>query len=168
MTDVIDAEAAETTETEAKRRGRKPGERDFTKFTDDHQGLANFVNADPKFVEAGIESVTPNQVKAILALRTDYNDTPERKALKEERKAAREAEKAEFAGMDPEQVKAEKAARRAEKQAEKMQARVAEALAKAQAIREGRDASGADLAAAVEAQQNGAETGKRKLSRNRA
>lgn len=158
---------AETTEA-PKKRGRpkgQPVERDFTKHTEDNASLAEFINADSKVQEAGI-TVTPFQVKAVLALRSDWADTPERKAEREKRKAEREAEKQQFAGMTEEEIKAEKAARRAEKTAEKMQAKVQEALERAAAIRSGKDLSGADLAEAVEAQQNGAETsGKRKLPR---
>lgn len=163
MTDVLEAETSNKTES-----GRKERERDFSKFSESHQSLADYINADEKVIEAGITGITPNQVKAVLALRNDWADTPERKAEREARKAEREAEKAEFAGLTAEEVKAERAARRAEKQAEKLEARVKEALEKAARIREGKDATGADLAAAVEAQQNGAETantGKRKMTR---
>jgi hypothetical protein len=162
MTATLEADATEA----PKKRGRpkgQPVERDFTKHTEDNASLAEFINADEKVKEAGI-TVTPFQVKAILALRSDWADTPERKAEREKRKAEREAEKKQFAGMTDEEIKAEKAARRAEKSAEKMQAKVQEALDRAKAIREGKDLSGADLAAAVESQQNGAE-GKRKLPR---
>lgn len=135
--------------------GRKNRTRDFSKFSESHQSLANYVNSNPEFQAAGLPTLTPGQVKALLALRTDWADTPQRKAEREARKAEREAEKAEFVGMTDEEIKSEKAARRAEKQAAKLQAKIDEALAKARAIREGKDASGADLVAAVEAQQNG-------------
>lgn len=159
---------ADTTEA-PKKRGRpkgQPVERDFTKHSDDNVSLAEFINADAKVQEAGI-TVTPAQVKAVLALRNDWADTPERKAEREARKAEREAEKKQFEGLTDEEIKAEKAARRAEKSAAKMQEKVQEALDRAAAIRSGKDLSGSDLAAAVEAQQNGAETGKRKLPRNK-
>lgn len=169
MTATVEAEAPETTEaTGKKKRGRPKGdvrERDFSKYTEAHESLANFINEDEKVKEAGLE-ISPNLVKAVLALRGDWADTPERKAEREARKREREEEKKQFVGMTEEEIKAEKAARRAERTAQKMQEKVAEALARAAALREGKDASGADLAAAVEAQQNGAETtGKRKLAR---
>ena len=65
------------------------------------------------------------------------------------------------------QIKAEKAARRAEAQAAKLQARVAEAQAKADALRNAQAASGEDLASAVESAQNGDDSKRPKLSRNR-
>lgn len=123
-------------------------ERDFTKFRPSHQELADYVNQ-----HSGLDPITPNQVKAILALRVDFNKLPEQMAQREERKAIREAEKSKYEGLSPEQVKAQRAADRAEKQAEKLQARVAEAKAKAEALRSSITASGEDLAAAVEAAQ---------------
>ena len=121
--------------------------RDFSKFRPMHQELADYVNAN-----SGLDPVTPNQIKAILTLRTEFSSSPEQKAAREERKAARDAEKQRYAGLTAEEIRAEKAARRAEAQAAKLQARVTEALAKAQALREGKDATGADIAAAVEAE----------------
>jgi hypothetical protein len=172
MTATVEAEAPESTEvTEApKKRGRPKGEkqeRDFTKYTEAHESLANYINADEKVKEAGLE-ISPNLVKAVLALRTEWADTPERKAEREERKRQREEEKKQFAGMSDEEIKAEKAARRAERTAQKMQAKVAEALARAAALREGKDLSGADLAAAVESAQNGSDSGeKRRITRKK-
>jgi hypothetical protein len=136
-------------DSEGRGRGRTK-DRDFTKYNKGHEELAAFVNAN-----SGLDAVTPNQVKAILLLRTDFNDTPEQQAKREEAKKRREAEAEKYKGMTKEEIAAEKAAQRAEKQAQKLQARVAEALAKAQRIREGKDATGEDLAAEVEAAQNG-------------
>lgn len=157
--------------------GRKNRTRDFSKFTEAHQSLADYINSNPEYQAAGLQGITPNHVKAVLSLRTEWADTPERKAEREARKAEREEEKSQFAGMTDEEIKAEKAARRAEKQASKLQAKIDAALAKAKAIREGKDASGADLVAAVEAQQNGSvesgesgeseEKPKRRIGRNR-
>lgn len=163
MTAVIEG-STEVDETEGqteqeKEDGRKNRERDFTKTSDSHQELADFINSNDKYAEAvaaGVTTpVTANQVKAILALRTDYADTPEKKAEREARKAEREAEAQKYAGLTKEEIAAEKAAKRAETQAAKLQKRVEEALAKAAALREGKDASGADLAAEIEASQNG-------------
>lgn len=144
--------------------------RDFTKFTKKHEEIAAFINADEDFVKAGLGSVTAGQVKAILALRTDFNKTPEALASAAERKAKREAEKEKYAGLTSEQIKAEKAAAKAEEQAQKLQARVQAALDKAKAIREGKDASGEDVAAAVQAEQGEtevAETMKRRIGRSK-
>ena len=142
--------------------GRKR-DRDFTKFKENHKELADFVNE-----HSGLDAVTPNQVKAILTLRADFNNTPEQVSKREQRKAELEAEKKKYEGMTDEQIKAAKAADRVEKQVTKMEARIQEARAKAQALREGKDASGADLAAQVEAEQNGSEEGgKRRIGRNR-
>ena len=153
------------TEEEGGERGRKK-DRDFTKFRDSHRELADYVNAN-----SGLPAVSPNQIKAILALRSDFNNTPEQVAKREEAKAKREAEAKKYEGMTDEQIKAAKAADRVEKQVAKMEARIQEAKAKAAALREGKEASGTDLAAQVEAQQNGAETpedsGKRRIGRNR-
>lgn len=145
------------TEENEENEGKDGRARDFSKFTDKHQELADFVNANEDFVKAGIAAVTANQVKAIQALRNDWADTPEQKAAREERRKAREAEAEKYKGLTKEEIANEKAASRAENQAAKLQKRLEEALAKAAAIREGKDASGADLVAAVEAQQNGVE-----------
>lgn len=126
----------------------KKRERDFTKFRPNHQELADFVN-----MHSGLDPVTPNQVKAILALRIDFNNLPEQVEKREARKIEREAEKRKFEGMNSEQIKAAKAADRAERQAAKLEARVLEAKAKAEALRSSVTASGEDLAAAVEAAQ---------------
>ena len=158
-----DAVEGESAEDKAKR------ERDFTKFTKKHEEIAAFINANEDYVKAGLEPLAAGQVKAAFALRTDFNKTPEALAAAAERKAKREAEKAKYAGLTPEQIKAEKAAARAEEQANKLQARVQAALAKAQAIREGKDASGEDVAAAVEAEQGEtpAEAPKRRIGRSK-
>lgn len=158
MEDQQVVESDDSTQTD----GRKS--RDFSKFTEKHQELADYINSHPDVVSAGIPAITPNQVKAAFALRGEFNDTPEVKAAREERRKQREEEKKQFAGMTPEEIKAEKAAKRAEAQAAKLEARVKEALAKAQAIREGKDASGEDVAAAVEAKQDDS---KRKIGRRR-
>lgn len=127
---------------------KKKRERDFSKFRPSHQELADFVNAN-----SGLSPVTPNQVKAILALRVDFNNLPDQISKREERRRERAAAKTRYDGMTPDQVKAAKAAERAERQAAKLEARVAEAKAKAEALRSSAAASGEDLAAAVEAAQ---------------
>jgi len=177
MTITFDAPDVETTEqevvveettpeqtTEGKKR-----ERDFTKFRPSHQELADFVNEN-----SGLDPITPNQVKALLALRIDFNNLPEQIAKRDERKTEREAAKTKYSGMSPEQVKAAKAAERAERQAVKLEARVAEAKAKAEALRSSVTASGEDLAAAVEAAQattpesdEDSGEGKRRIGRRR-
>jgi len=136
--------------------------RDFSTFRPAHKELADYVNA-----HSGLTPISPNQVKALLALRTDFNNSPEVKARREERKAQIAATKVQFAGMTEAQIKAEKAARRAEAQAARLQARVAEAQAKAEALRTAQAASGEDLASAVESAQNGEDSKRPRLSRNR-
>lgn len=163
--EIVTPEQDDETMTEDHKR-----ERDFTKFRPSHQQLADYVN-----MHSGLEPITPNQVKAILALRIDFNKLPEQVAIRDERKAQREAEKSKYVGMAPEQIKAQKAADRAERQAAKLEARVAEAKAKAEALRSSVTASGADLAAAVEAAQAtdemdmtaGDNSGKRRIGRRR-
>lgn len=153
---VLEDEAPAVETVEQKR------ERDFTKFRPAHQELADFVNA-----RSGLDPISPNQVKALLALRTDFNNTPKVKAQREARRIELAATKVQFDGMTDAQIKAEKAARRAEAQAAKLQARVAEAQAKADALRNAQAASGEDLASAVESAQNGEDSKRPRLSRNR-
>ena len=156
QTSAVEAEENEDSDESTKR------DRDFTKFRDLHKELADYVNAN-----SGLDAVTPNQVKAILLLRTDFNNSPEQAEKKAERKAKREAEKQKYAGLTPDQIKQEKAAARADKQAATLQKRVEEAMAKAQRIREGKEASGEDLAATVNAEQGETETPKRRIGRNK-
>jgi hypothetical protein len=151
-----EAPAGETAEQ------KKAREADFTKFTAKHQEIAEYVNA-----HSGLDPITPNQIKAVLVLRTKFNNMPDQKAKRDQRKAELAAEKAKFAGMTDVQIKAEKAARRAEAQAQKMQARVDEARKKAEELRSAAVASGEDLASTVESAQNGEETKRVRLGRNR-
>jgi hypothetical protein len=171
MTITFDAPDVELTGTEAtvpseQTTEGKKRERDFTKFRPSHQELAEFVNAN-----SGLDPITPNQVKALLALRIDFNNLPEQVAKRDERKTDREAAKTKYAGMNADQIKAAKAAERAERQATKLEARVVEAKAKAEALRSSVTASGEDLAAAVEAAQadsDADESGeKRRIGRRR-
>lgn len=153
MTITIDAPDVDTTEEEATTEvtastAKNRRERDFSKFRPSHQELADYVNAN-----SGLDPITPNQVKALLALRIDFNKLPEQVDRRAQRKAEREAAKTRYDGMNAEQIKAAKAAERAERQAAKLESRVAEAKAKAEALRSSATASGEDLAAAVEAAQ---------------
>jgi hypothetical protein len=151
--------------------GRKR-DRDFTKFRESHKELADYINAN-----SGLDPLTPNQVKAVVALRSDFSNTPEQIAKREEAKRKREAEASKYAGLSDEEKKQVKAAEKVEKEAEKLEKRLADARERAKAIREGREASGADLAAAVESAQNGSEAPvvepedddkpKRRIGRNR-
>lgn len=150
------AEVAPEGETEEQKRTR---ERDFSKFTEKHKELADFVNADEDVRKAELGPVTPNQVKAILALRTDWGNSPEQAAERAQRKAEREAEKAQYEGLDADQIKLVKQAKKAEADAEKMEKRIAEAREKAAQFRAAAAGSGEDLAAVVKAQE--AETEKK-------
>lgn len=131
--------------------------RDFTKFTKTHEELAAYINGNEDFLKAELGEVSPGLVKAVFALRTDFNNTPERKAAAAERKRKREEEKQKYAGLTAEEIKAIKAYDKAQEQQAKLKARVDEALAKAAALRESKDASGADVAAAVNADQGKAD-----------
>lgn len=153
--DDSDAGTADTTSEQKTRRGR-----DFTKVSPLHEDLANYVNAN-----SGLPPVSAHQIKAILALRTEFSNSDEQKARREERKAARLAAQSKYAGMSDEQKKAAKAAERAAREAARLEARVAEAKAKAAALANAAAGSGEDLAAAVEADQNGDTP--RKMSRRR-
>lgn len=141
--------------------------RDFSKFTEKHKELADYINAHPDYLKAGLPPVTPNQVKAAFTLRTEFNNTPEVRAAREARKLQLAEEKKLYAGLTQEEIKAEKAAKRAEAQAAKLQARVQAALEKAKAIREGKDASGEDIAAAVDAAVSDDSGEKRRIGRKR-
>lgn len=170
MTITLDAPDVETPEEEdaiveatQATKGKKR-ERDFSKFRPSHQELADYVNE-----HSGLDPISPNQVKALLALRIDFNNLPEQIQKREERKSEREAAKTRYAGMNVEQVKAAKAAERAERQAAKLEARVAEARAKAEALRSSATGTGEDLAAMVETAQSEPEQGeeKRRIGRRR-
>lgn len=142
------------TENSGGKRGRK---RDFTKSSEHYDSLANFVNTHSDWVNAELGEVTPLQIKAILALKGEFTETPEAKAAREARKAEREAEKAQYAGMTDEQIKAAKAAKRAQDQYEKLQAKAAEAQEKAEKLRAAASGSAEDLQAVVESEQNGSD-----------
>lgn len=161
--DAPDVEIAEETVEVTEKTTKGKRERDFSKFRPAHQELADYVNA-----HSGLAPITPNQVKALLSLRIDFNNLPEQKELREVRKSEREAARTKYVGMNAEQVKAAKAAERAERQAVKLEARVLEAKAKAEALRSSANASGEDLAAAVEAAQSTDDTEeKRRIGRRR-
>ena len=144
---------------------KKKRERDFSKFRPAHQELADYVN-----MHSGLDPISPNQVKALLALRIDFNNQDEQVSARAERKIQREAEKSKYEGMTPDQIKAQRAIDRAEKQTAKLEARVVEARAKAMSLRDATAASGEDLALAVEQAQATPEpedNGKRRIGRRR-
>lgn len=122
-------------------------DRDFTKYRKLHEDLANFVNAN-----SGLDPITPNQVKAILYLRPDFNNTPEQKAERDARKARKAAEEAEYEGLTDEQKKAKKAAKRANDQLARMQERAAAAQAEAERVLATNNGA-EDIASAVEQAQ---------------
>lgn len=160
MTDTLEApveQGADEVETEEapKKRGRT---RDFSKSTEYYDQLAEFVNSNEDFTKAGIDAVSPLQIKAILALRTDFANLPEQIALREQSKAEREAEKKKYEGMSEDQIKAAKAAARAEKQVAKFQAKAQEALQRAEQLKAAASGSAEDLAAVVASSQSEAET----------
>ena len=152
--DEVQTEVVETPETSGEEsegsgdgRGRKK-DRDFEKFSELHQEIADYVNAN-----SGLAAVTPNQVKAVLILKTDFNNLPENAEKRAKRKAEIAEQKKQFEGMSDAQIKATKAAARADAQAAKMEARVQEAREKAAKLRAAAEAGGDDLAALVESQQ---------------
>ncbi|ACI12484.1 gp68 [Mycobacterium phage Konstantine] len=153
MTDTIEATEETTVDADGNETGDKA--RDFTRFRENHKELADFINSHPEFVASGLAALEPGQIKAVLALRADFNKLPEQVAKREERKREIEAEKAKFAGLSPEQIKAMKAADRAEKQAQKMREKAEEAMRRAEELKAAASGSAADLAAAVEAKTNG-------------
>lgn len=168
MTDTIEAPETDAPETDAPKtdapkRGRKPGsgDRNFNAVADQHVELADFVNKN-----SGLDPVSPNQVKAVLFLRTDFANTPEQIARREARKAEREAAEAKYAGLNDAQKKVQKQADRAAAHAERLRVRAEEEFAKAQQLAAAVQADGADLAAAVEAQE--AEAKAKPMRRSRA
>ena len=111
---------AETGETTV---SRAP-DRDFTTINDLHVEIANYVNA-----RSGLPPVTPHQVKAVLALRTDHMRSPDRVAARQQAQEARDrikqeriAAEAKYAGLNEEQRKAVKRAERAAAAAERARA----------------------------------------------
>lgn len=159
-TDLAEDNSADEVENEGgAKRGRK---RDFTKSSEHYDNLTEFVNGHEDWTSAGLGTVTPLQVKAILALRTDFNNTPEQVALREQRKAEKQAEEAKYDGLSKEQIKAQKLADRAEKQAEKLQEKAREALEKAQALKAQATGSAEDLQAVVESEQDEADEPKKR------
>ncbi|AAN02124.1 gp70 [Mycobacterium phage Barnyard] len=124
-------------------------DRDFTKYRKLHEDLANYVNE-----HSGLDPITPNQVKAVLYLRPDFNNTPEQKAERDARKARKAEQAAKYKGLTDEQVKKVKAAERAQEQAQRMAARAAEAQAEAEALLAQSQSGGEDVAAQVEAAQS--------------
>lgn len=142
---------AEGTSEAPKKRKRRA--HDFTKFRDFHQEVADYVNA-----RSGLDPMTPNQIKAVLLLRTDFANTPEQISAREANKAALEAEKKRYEGMSDDQIKKVKAAQKAAEQAERFQKRAQEQVELARKLAGEVEGSGTDLAAVVEAQQNGETT----------
>lgn len=136
-------EGEENTEESSGKRGRT-ADRDFTKHNDQHLELANYINAN-----SGLDAVTPFQVKAVQLLSSDFRNSPEAVAARDERKKAREQEKKEFAGLDDNDVKAIKAARRAAENAAKLAEKANAALERAKAVQTASEASGEDLEATV-------------------
>jgi hypothetical protein len=127
-------------------------DRDFTKYRKLHSDLANYVNE-----HSGLEPVTANQVKAILYLRPDFNNTPEQAAERQARKDKKEAEEARYKGLTDDQKKKVKAADRTREQADRMAKRAAEAQAEAEAVLAQAN-PGEDIASQVEQTQAEVET----------
>lgn len=170
MTTTVNAEApaeveAETdtqneeTVTDSAKRGRER-DRDFSTVVERHKILAAFINEHSK-----LDPITPNQLKAVQLLSEDYRNSPEQVEARKKREAERQAEEAEFAGLDEDEKKELKAANRKAKQLAEVEARREELLAKARAIRESAEASGEDLASTVESETASGEQepGKRRI-----
>jgi uncharacterized phage infection (PIP) family protein YhgE len=161
--EVLDSEAAEAVELDTEETGEtgetgeteagKPRDRDFSKVRELHKELAEYVNT-----HSGLDPITPNQVKALLYLRPDFNNTPEQAQKRAERKARKEAEDARYKGLTDEQKKARKAAERATEQANKMAERARQAQADADRLLAQAN-SGEDIAAKVESVQAASSVG---------
>lgn len=157
--DEIDAEAPESTPApvEDGDDDKDNRDRDFSKVRDLHTELADYINGNEHFKAAGLDNVSAGQIKAVLYLRTDYNNSPERVAAREAKRVAKEAEKAKYAGLSDDQVKKVKAADRAKSQADKLAERAKKAQEDAaRLIAEAN--SGEDIAAQVESTQNGVQS----------
>lgn len=154
--------ADEVEQAEGGKRGRK---RDFSKSNEHYDSLAGFINTHEDFVKAGLDAVNPLQVKAVLALKTEFSNTPEVIEARKQRKAELEAENARYAGMTQDQIKAAKAADRAQKQYDKLQKKAQEALEKAESLKAAASGSAEDLQAVVEGESEDEPKRKRGLRR---
>lgn len=157
MTSTIDAspEATEETTTveESKKRGRN-ADRDFTKVAERHQALADFINASDAYQASGLPPITANVVKAVQLLTEDFRNQPEQVEARKLRETQRKEAEKQYAGLSKEDAKDLRAAERKVKSLEKAAALRDELLQKAQQIREAAEASGADIASAVEAESD--------------
>lgn len=102
----------------------KPGrvkDRDFTMASDQHKRLADFVNK-----KSGLAPLDPTHIKAVLALKTDFDmsaaEVKRREKTRAAREAAREQVAAQYEGMNDNQIKAVKRAARAAAKAEQAKA----------------------------------------------
>src|SRR4051812_24625421 len=91
----VEADDEPTSESGEKRKGRKR-DLDFTKVRENHQELADYVNA-----HSGLDPISANQVKALLTLRSDFTDTPEQKAKREAAAQARKEAAKKYEGLTP-------------------------------------------------------------------
>src|ERR1700754_2482579 len=123
-TDVDDTSDTEDTGEEPTSTRGKSKDRDFSKVRVLHEELAAYINA-----HSGLDPITANQVKAVLYLRPDFNNSPEQATKREERKARKAEAEAKYAGMTDDQKKRAKQAEKAQAQAN----RYADRAAKAQA-----------------------------------
>lgn len=144
--DSVEVPADSTDEAESES-GRKKRSRDFSKVSELHTDLADYVNA-----HSGLEPVTASQVKALLYLRPDFNKTPEQAEKSAARAARQEIEKARYAGLTDDQKKARKAAERANEQASKFAERARKAQEDADRLLSQAN-PGEDIASQVEAAQ---------------
>lgn len=143
-TESPNAESTDAATSAAEAKAAK--DRDFTKVAQLHIELATYVNA-----HSGLDPISPNQVKALLYLRPEFNASPERAAERAERARRKAENDAKYAGLTAEQKKKVQAAERVKAQADRMAAKYAEAQAEADALMAAAKNSG--VAAEVQAAQ---------------
>jgi hypothetical protein len=151
----VEETPAETTAPESTDNGEddsKGKDRDFSKVRQLHIDLACYVNE-----HSGLEPISANQVKALLYLRGDFNDSPERQAARAAKKAQRDAEAKKYEGMSDDQIKRHKQASKAQEAAERADKRAKEAKERADKLLKEAE-GGEDIAGQVESVQNGVES----------
>lgn len=140
--EALDTEAVQEANTEGARRGRKT-DRDFKAVKPVHEKFAEWVKEtygveiDPVSVKAAwLARGEFNASEAGISLRGTPEERAQRKADAEERKKAREAERARYANETPEEKAARVNRKKIEAQAERAQKRAAELQRRAEELRE--------------------------------
>ena len=112
MTSTMEAPAVEATDestvTESSAKRGRERDRDFTKVSQRHEKLAEYINAN-----SGLDPISANVVKAVQLLAADYSHTDEAQAEREAAKAAKAEAEKQYAGLSEEDKKELRKAERA-------------------------------------------------------